>query len=92
MGDMYVGQSSVIKYRIVQHVRRTKKLSFDEVQNLRSEFVPGRKVKRELREQVRIVELGGKDVLENKVNPIGPLRPEAVLAQLPDSVRTFLGY
>ena len=59
-----------------QHLRKGK-LKPDDISSIRhSEVVTKHKAAREVAEQRRINDLGGKGKLENKVNPIGPKRQD----------------
>jgi hypothetical protein len=72
-GKIYVGQSSRISGRLLQHVR-SGKLAASDVSSVSRTAVLGGKTAREIAEQRRIDQLGGIVNLENKVNPIGPAR------------------
>ncbi|HKV38805.1 MAG TPA: RHS repeat-associated core domain-containing protein, partial [Blastocatellia bacterium] len=86
-GEGYVGQSGDIPRRIGEHLASAKLLPKD-LSSLRTTEVLGGKTAREVAEQLRIIDLGGKDTLRNMVNPIG--RAKANL--LPQAARDFLGY
>ncbi len=72
-GRKYVGQSSDIDRRLLQHVGSGKVTPEEAARAVRSEVFGGRTA-REIAEQRRIDQLGGIKNLENKVNPIGPNR------------------
>jgi RHS repeat-associated protein len=72
-GKTYVGQSSNIPQRLIQHINNGKLLAKD-VQTVKTTTVTGGKVAREIAEQTRIDRLGGIKNLENVRNPIGPAR------------------
>jgi DNA-binding NarL/FixJ family response regulator len=72
-GKRYVGQSSDVERRLMQH-RASGKLAAEETVQVTP--VNGGKTAREIAEQLQIRKLGGIESgqLENKVNPIGPKR------------------
>lgn len=72
-GGPYVGQSKNIDKRLKQHVK-SGKFTEEEVERAQKITVRGNKTDREIREQMEILDLGGKDELLNKVNPLGPGR------------------
>ena len=72
-GKIYVGQSSDISKRILQHIA-SGKLKEADLATLRVAAVNGGKTAREIAEQLRINALGGIRALENIRNPIGRAR------------------
>jgi len=86
-GHQYVGQSGNITARIAQHLRSGTLLEKD-LKTLRVTGVLGGKTLREIAEQLRINQLGGKAGLHNMVNPIGLNRSYL----LPQYAKEFLGY
>jgi hypothetical protein len=86
-GRTYVGQSGDIAARIEQHLA-SGKLNPAQLNTVRTTEVLGGKTAREVAEQLRIIERGGLENLENIRNPIGPARA----GQLPRWASSFLGY
>lgn len=72
-GRTYVGQSSNIPQRLMQHIKNGKLLAND-YQTVRTTEVNGGRIAREIAEQSRIDRLGGIKNLENSRNAIGPGR------------------
>jgi len=72
-GAVYVGQSSNIDARLAQHVRADK-FTQAEVDQAERFGVSGGKTDREIAEQLKIDEFGGKKAVLNVVNPIGDAR------------------
>jgi len=69
-GKTYVGQSKDVPNRLKQHARDGK-ITQENVEKAKITPVEGNKTTREIAEQKRIKELGGKENLENKRNAIG---------------------
>jgi hypothetical protein len=86
-GKTYLGQSANIAKRIARHLSDGKLLRAD-LASLKTMQVLGGKTAREIAEQLRILALGGIDVLENVRNPIGRRRAHL----LPTWARILLGY
>jgi hypothetical protein len=86
-GLPYVGQSGNILLRLERHLASGKLLEED-LSTVRTTEVLGGRTAREVAEQLRIIELGGVENLENVRNPIGPAR--AYL--LPIDAQDFLSY
>ncbi|OQA02566.1 MAG: tRNA(Glu)-specific nuclease WapA precursor [Planctomycetes bacterium ADurb.Bin401] len=72
-GKTYVGQSSNIPRRVVEHIKSGKLLAKD-AQTVKTTEVTGGRIAREIAEQARIDRLGGIKNLENSRNVIGPSR------------------
>lgn len=72
-GKTYVGQSSNIPRRIVEHIKSGKLLAKN-AKTLKTTQVGGGRIAREIAEQARIDRLGGVKNLENARNVIGPAR------------------
>ncbi len=72
-GKTYVGQSSNIPRRIIQHIK-SGKLPSNNAKAVKTTQVTGGKLAREIAEQTRIDRLGGIKNLENVRNAIGPAR------------------
>jgi hypothetical protein len=86
-GKTYVGQAADIAGRIGRHLA-TGKLLPANLPGVQTIEVLGGKAAREVAEQLRIIDLGGVQKLENIRNPIGPARAHL----LPRWAKDFLGY
>ena len=85
--NTYVGQSGNITVRVQQHLASGKLLPKD-FGTVHATEVLGGKTAREVAEQLRILERGGVENLENIRNPIGPARAKL----LPKWARDQLNY
>lgn len=91
-GLTYVGQSRQIGTRLLQHVA-TGKITPAAARSAQRIYVPAGRATREWAEQLKIRDLGGIRVLENKLNPIGKgrARLEGAFESL-DEYLNWLGY